>query len=176
MKKSCLPILTIFLIILFIAGCTKEPINNEIEGFWILREFTTLEDGKITRCNRLYYSITRMVTEISEKQGNNNYGSYIGKTKYGEEEKQLILTDFKIRQSTSDSGNGCPRGKIKKVRYKQPRNNYFQHHILQWKKNDLAIKLCYTGTRKILNTQNYLKPCRYRYKQYNIIDNNQQNV
>lgn len=114
MKKSCLPILTIFLIILFITGCTKEPINNEIEGFWILREFTTLEDGKITRCNRLYYSITRMVTEISEKQGNNNYGSYIGKTKYGEEEKQLILTDFKIRQSTSDSGMDAPVEKLRK--------------------------------------------------------------
>lgn len=107
--------IAIFLVTLFIiGGCTKEPINNDVEGFWILREFTTIENGKTTKCNRLYYSITRMVTEISEKQGNNNYGSYIGKTEYGDEEKQLILKDFKIRQSTSDSGMDAPVEKLRK--------------------------------------------------------------
>lgn len=103
-KYHLLPILTALLAI----GCTKEPINSNVEGFWILKEFTTLEDGKTTKCNRLYYSITRMVTEVSNKQGINGYGSYVGRTEYANKETQLILKDFKVRQSTSDSGADAP--------------------------------------------------------------------
>lgn len=94
-------------------GCTKEPINNDVEGFWILKEFTTLGDGKTTKCSRLYYSITRMVTEVSEKQGNNGYGTYIGRTEYANDESQLVLKDFKVRQATSDSGENAPVDKLR---------------------------------------------------------------
>lgn len=111
MKIYCI----FFLIIgsLLTCSCTKEPINNNVEGLWILKEFTTLKDNKTTKCNRLYYSITRMVTEISEKQGNNGYGTYIGRTEYSHNEKQLVLKDFKIRQATSDSGKDAPVDKLR---------------------------------------------------------------
>lgn len=91
-----------------INGCQKAPINSNIEGMWILKEFTIRETNETIVCQRLYYSITRMVTEVAEKQGPHGHGAYIGKTAYNNNETQLILTDFKIRQSPGDNGIDAP--------------------------------------------------------------------
>ena len=63
---------------------------------------------EVVTCERLYYSITRMVTEVSEKQGPNGYGSYIGRTEYRNNETQLVLKDFKVRANTSDHKQDAP--------------------------------------------------------------------
>lgn len=94
-------------------GCQKEPINNKVEGFWQLREFTVKETGENVVCQRLYYGITRMVTEVSEKEGTKGYGAYIGRTEYRENETQLVLKDFKVRGGTSDSKKDAPVEKLR---------------------------------------------------------------
>ena len=89
-------------------GCRKEPVNNDMEGFWQLRQFVVKGTGEVVTCQRLYYGITRMVTEVSEKQGPNGYGSYIGRTEYRNNETQLVLKDFKVRANTSDNKQDAP--------------------------------------------------------------------
>lgn len=111
-QKYCL--LTIFYIVISICmfSCQKAPINNKIQGLWILKEFTILENGEKNICERLYYSIGRFVTEISEKQGNNGYGTYIGITEFANDETKIILKDFKIRKGSGDEGIDAPVEKL----------------------------------------------------------------
>lgn len=113
MKKWIISIFTIIALTLANTGCKKAPINNDIEGFWILERFTIIETGEIVKCERLYYGITRMLTEIAEKQGTNGYGTYIGCTEYRNNETQLVLKDFKIRQGTGDNGENAPIDMLK---------------------------------------------------------------
>lgn len=54
-----------------------------------------------------------MVTEVAEKQGPNGYGTYIGRTEYRNNETQLVVKDFKVRQSTGDSGEDAPVEKLR---------------------------------------------------------------
>lgn len=93
---------------LVMQGCQKAPINNDIEGFWQLEQFVVKDTREVVTCERLYYSITRMVTEVAEKQGPNGYGSYIGRTEYRNNETQLVLKDFKVRANTSDNKQDAP--------------------------------------------------------------------
>lgn len=108
MKKWTINLWMVCVLLIMATGCTKKPINEDVEGFWILKSFTTLADGEVHLCNRLYYSITCMVTEVSEKQGDKGLDAYVGRTGYNENETQLILSDFKVRASTSDNGKNAP--------------------------------------------------------------------
>ncbi len=88
-----------------LSGCDfKAPINNDIEGYWKLERFETRADGQMHECTRIYYSITRYVVEVSEKQGPNGYGTYIGRFGYEDGETKVVMKDFKQRASTSDNG------------------------------------------------------------------------
>lgn len=90
---------------LAMASCDfKEPVNSDIEGFWKLERFETRADGRMHECTRLYYSITRYVVEVSEKQGHNGYGTYIGRFGYEDGETKVVMKDFKQRAATSDNG------------------------------------------------------------------------
>lgn len=108
MKRFLAQILAGICILAGLSGCQKAPINSDIEGQWILKQFTLRETDETVTCERLYYSITRMVTEVAEKQGPNGYGTYIGRTEYRNNETQLVVKDFKVRQSTGDSGEDAP--------------------------------------------------------------------
>lgn len=113
MKKLLISILIGLCIIGGIGGCQKAPINSNIEGQWRLKQFTIRETDETVKCERLYYSITRMVTEVAEKQGSNEYGIYIGRTEYRNNETQLVVKDFKVRQFTSDNGEKAPVEKLR---------------------------------------------------------------
>lgn len=113
MKRFLAQILAGICILAGLSGCQKAPINSDIEGLWILKQFTIRETDETVTCERLYYSITRMVTEVAEKQGPNGYGTYIGRTEYRNNETQLVVKDFKVRQSTSDSGEDAPVEKLR---------------------------------------------------------------
>ena len=89
---------------LAMGGDFKEPVNSDIEGFWKLERFETRADGRMHECTRLYYSITRYVVEVSEKQGPNGYGTYIGRFGYEDGETKVVMKDFKQRAATSDNG------------------------------------------------------------------------
>lgn len=113
MKRFLAQILAGICILAGLSGCQKAPINSDIEGLWILKQFTIRETDETVTCERLYYSITRMVTEVAEKQGPNGYGTYIGRTEYRNNETQLVVKDFKVRQSTGDSGEKAPVEKLR---------------------------------------------------------------
>lgn len=113
MKRFLAQILAGICILAGLSGCQKAPINSDIEGQWILKLFTLRETDETVTCERLYYSITRMVTEVAEKQGPNGYGAYIGRTEYRNNETQLVVKDFKVRQSTGDSGENAPVEKLR---------------------------------------------------------------
>lgn len=113
MKRFLAQILAGICILAGLSGCQKAPINSDIEGLWILKQFTIRETDETVTCERLYYSITRMVTEVAEKQGPNGYGAYIGRTEYRNDETQLVVKDFKVRQSTGDSGENAPVEKLR---------------------------------------------------------------
>ena len=70
------------LLVALFSGCAKQPINSDVEGFWYLERFTTLEDGETHEPERIYYGITRYVVEVSEKQGSQGYGTFIGRFTY----------------------------------------------------------------------------------------------
>lgn len=113
MKRFLAQILAGICILAGLSGCQKAPINSDIEGQWILKQFTLRETDETVTCERLYYSITRMVTEVAEKQGPNGYGTYIGRTEYRNNETLLVVKDFKVRQSTGDSGEKAPVEKLR---------------------------------------------------------------
>lgn len=125
MRKFLLLAMAGLCMIIGMSGCKKAPINRDIEGMWILDEFTIRETDETVRCERLYYSITRMVTEVAEKQGKHGYGAYIGRTAYQNDETQLVLTDFKIRKSTGDSGEDAPTDKLKHFGINNPQKTVF---------------------------------------------------
>lgn len=91
-------------IILIMGGCKKAPINNDLEGMWIVERFTTQADKDVHNCERMYISIQLWVAELSEKQGIHGYGSYIGKCIYDEDGKTIVMREFYKRAGTSDSG------------------------------------------------------------------------
>ena len=57
-----------------LAGCSRAPIRPDVEGFWKLKRFTLVETGETVECSNLYYSITNVVTQVSEREGSNGYG------------------------------------------------------------------------------------------------------
>lgn len=86
-------------------GCEwKDPIDEDIEGFWRLERFETHADGQIHECKRIYYGITRMVVEVAERQGPGDYGAFIGRFEYKDGRKHVVMRDFKQRANTSDNG------------------------------------------------------------------------
>lgn len=81
----------------------KDPIDEDIEGFWRLENFETNNPKKIHRCERLYFGITRMVVEVSEKGGTNGYGDFVARFEYKDGHKKVVMRDFKRRAATSDA-------------------------------------------------------------------------
>ena len=102
----------LLLVVLF-SGCAKQPINSDVEGFWYLERFTTLEDGEIHEPERIYYGITRYVVEVSEKQGPQGYGAFIGRLAYGDDGKKVIMSEFKERKTTGDNGKNATLEELK---------------------------------------------------------------
>ena len=97
-------LLLLCLTVLLSGGCKKAPINNDFEGMWILERFTTHADEEVHTCQRMYISIQLWVMEVSEKQGPNGYGAYIGRCIYDEQGESITVKEFYQRVSTGDNG------------------------------------------------------------------------
>lgn len=100
-------ILLLFFVII-LAGCSKAPVRPDVEGLWRLERITVLSTGETVQCGTLYYGITRLVTELSRLDGSRLYGEYISRTSYQDDETTLVLSDFKVRGGTSDTGEDAP--------------------------------------------------------------------
>lgn len=99
---------------LLMAGCSKAPVRSDVEGFWKLREYTIISTGEKVECSNLYYSITHMITEVSERNVFNGYGTFLARTEYADDETVLVLKDFRIRGGIgedSEIGTGDNGGK-----------------------------------------------------------------
>lgn len=96
------------LFVLLAISCEKAPVRSDVEGFWKLERFTVLSTGEAVECENLYYSITRYLTEVSERNGVNASDAYIGRTGYEDNEQTLLIKDFKIRRGVGDTGENAP--------------------------------------------------------------------
>ena len=103
----------LLLLVVLMGGCAKQPINSDVEGFWQLERFTTLADGETHEPERIYYGINRYVVEISEKQGSQGYGSFIGRFAYGEDGQEALMSEFKERDKTTDNGKDATVEQLK---------------------------------------------------------------
>ena len=104
MRKKLMRYVCILMAVLAVAGCKKAPLYDAVEQHWLLEEFTVLETQETVVCERLFYSITRMVTVLEEKQGPHGYAALVARTSYGEDRRTLVLSDFRMQAETSDSG------------------------------------------------------------------------
>lgn len=91
------------MILSVLSGCKKAPVNSDVEGFWRVKEITVLSTGETGYYTEMFYSITRMVTEVR-----GNGAAYISRTAYRDNETKLVLTDFMVRAGTADSGEKAP--------------------------------------------------------------------
>lgn len=107
-------------------GCEKEPVNDSIEQHWELKQFTTLTDNQTVICERLYYSITRFVTTVEEKQGTHDYGCFVSRTVYEDDKNVLILKDFKRRWDSGDSGKDATSDELKPFGINNPKETIFK--------------------------------------------------
>ncbi len=123
--KKVLGYLFLGILLTILNSCEKAPINNRIEGHWKLEQITTLENNVNTPCERIFYSITRMVTEVAEKQGPHHYGSFIARTEYQNNETILVLKDFKRRASTSDNGVPATKEQLMPFGINNPKETKF---------------------------------------------------
>lgn len=102
-----------FMLCAVCCGCEwKDPIDEDIEGFWRLERFETAADGEMHECERIYYSITRIVVEVAEKQGPHGYGAFIARFEYKDGRKKVVMRDFKRRASTSDNHESATPGQL----------------------------------------------------------------
>lgn len=100
------------LLISILTGCSKAPVNSDVEGFWKLRMITVLSTDETKECTDIYYSITHMITEVRfDKE------EYISLTEYCDNETKLVLKDFKVRiyGTTGDNGQNAPVEKLNKL-------------------------------------------------------------
>lgn len=106
--KTIKIILYILILCLSFTGCTKAPIDEDIEGFWQLESFTTHADNQTHLCQRMYYGITRQVAEIATRPlpGDTSLKgqAFVCRFAYADNRNKIIMKDFKWRASTGDSG------------------------------------------------------------------------
>lgn len=85
------------------AGCKKAPINSDIEGHWQLVEYTTHTDGKIHKCERIYYSIQLWVVEVAEKEGNLGLQPFRGRYHYDKTTNKVHFMDMSTYATPENS-------------------------------------------------------------------------
>lgn len=139
--KALIKFSFIAILLCLMNSCQKEPINSKIEGMWQLETITTLENNETQHCERLYYSITRSVTEVAEKQGTHGYGAFIGRTAYEENERVLILSDFRVRVSTTDDGRKATSEQLKPFGIINPKETRF--NVLKSDRHSMILESDY---------------------------------
>lgn len=85
-------ILLFIFLLLGISSCDKAPINGKLDGRWQLMTIE-YENGSMTECNRIYYSIQLHLIEISAKGGNG--GTFIGRFSY--KDNEVTMSEFRRR-------------------------------------------------------------------------------
>lgn len=96
-------ILVVLALSVLFTNCEKKEIYNDLEDHWKLEKFEIKESKQVVYCDRLFFGITYLVTEIAEKNPP-FYQSYFARTEYRDNNTKLVLYDFK----TKEFANGEP--------------------------------------------------------------------
>lgn len=94
----------LFSLILFLTGCEKAPIREDVEGYWQLKRVIYLETGETVEYNGLYYSITRMLVKVSDPYNRYGCGQAFGRLEYQDDNNSLLLSDFYVGKGNVDTG------------------------------------------------------------------------
>ena len=137
-------LITIIIMSALLAGCSRAPIRPDVEGFWKLRQFTLVSTGETVECSNLYYSITNVVTQVSEREGSNGYGAYVSRTEYRDNETKLVLKDFKVSGSRYRRRCSCRRSSS--LRNKLPGRDSVRNSGMQRRQDDTPFGLCRNQT------------------------------
>ena len=90
--------------LLFVTGCGKVPIREDVEGYWQLKSVTYLETGETVEYNGLYYSISMMLVSVSDPHGRYGCGQAFGRLKYEDDNSSLVFSDFYVGAGNVDTG------------------------------------------------------------------------
>lgn len=101
-KQSIVLLLLSFL--LFLTGCEKAPIREDVEGYWQLKRVTYLETGETVEYNGLYYGITRMLVKVSDPYNRYGCGQAFGRLAYQDDNNALWFGDFYVGAGNVDTG------------------------------------------------------------------------
>ena len=125
----------VLMMVLTISGCKKEPINDTIEQHWKLERFTVKDTQDVVICERMFFGITRMVTEVAQKPVSDgihdlnnsiNKGTYVARTDYNDNETTLILRDFKVKSYNTDTKVDATSEQLKPFGIINPKETVFQ--------------------------------------------------
>ena len=81
-------------------SCEKEEIYNDLEDHWKLEQFTIKENNEVVYCDRLFFGITCLVTEVAQKEAFFNDKVYLARTEYRDDFTKLVLKDFRCQGLT----------------------------------------------------------------------------
>ena len=90
--------------LLFVTGCEKAPIREDVEGYWQLKSVTYLETGETVEYNGLYYSISMMLVKVSDPHNRYGCGQAFGRLKYEDDNSSLVFSDFYVGAGNVDTG------------------------------------------------------------------------
>lgn len=104
MQLKTIKSLFLFFFLLFVSGCEKAPIREDVEGYWQLKSVTYLETGETVEYNGLYYSISMMLVKVSDPHNRYGCGQAFGRLKYEDDNSSLVFSDFYVGAGNVDTG------------------------------------------------------------------------
>lgn len=86
---------------LVLLGCQKAPLDEDIEAFWRLKEYSSLDDGEVHLVQEHYITVTRQLVMLSTTFDKDST-RYIGRMEYVKD--GLRWHDFYVQLINRDNG------------------------------------------------------------------------
>lgn len=74
-------ILPIYLLLILLTSCQKAPVNEDIESFWRLKEYYSIQDNQVYSVQEHYIAITPHLVQLSTTFDTDST-RYIGRMEY----------------------------------------------------------------------------------------------
>ena len=88
---------------IFVSSCQKAPLNDNIEDFWKLVEYTTKHNQKLHKCEQIFYALQLQVIEISERGGNLGLPRIQGLYEYNQSTNKINIRNlYYYNENTQD--------------------------------------------------------------------------
>ena len=122
-------------------SCEKEEVYNDLEDHWKLEQFTIKETNEVVTCDRLFFGITYLVTEIAQKKAYFNDKAFIARTEYQDDFTKLVLKDFRVPGYTNGLPVEATAEQLMEFGINNPVETIFQ--IVKLTKKDLILESDY---------------------------------